>query len=183
MNNKSILVTGGNRSGKSTFAENLFKKEESVLYIATAIITDEEMKERIQLHKERRSARWKTYEGYKDLDKVITEYNERHILLDCVTVMTTNLMFDKIKDFDSMKREEKDELFEYVKNEFKKLIITAKNLDKTLIMVTNEVGWGLISEYKIGRVFSDIAGLINQYIATQCDDVYLVACGLPLKLK
>jgi adenosylcobinamide kinase/adenosylcobinamide-phosphate guanylyltransferase len=50
-------------------------------------------------------------------------------------------------------------------------------------MVTNEVGWGLISEYKIGRVFSDIAGLINQYIATQCDDVYLVACGLPLKLK
>lgn len=181
--NKVILVTGGSRSGKSKYAEELLKGKDEVLYIATAIVTDVEMENRIKKHIERRNKKWTTYEGYKDLDIVLENNNEDTVMLDCVTIMLTNLMFSKEQDFEKMSLEEVDMLYEQIENQFKKLIIKAKNLNKTLIMVTNEVGYGLVPEYKISRIFRDMAGSINQFIATQCDEVYLVACGLPVKLK
>jgi len=180
---KIILVTGGSRSGKSTFAEQLFKDFDDVLYIATAIITDEEMRDRIKKHKTSRNQNWDTFEGFKDLHIAIQQTNYKYILLDCVTIMVTNLMFEEDIDFDNISMGKVDELQFKIKEQFTKLINTAKQLDKTLVMVTNEVGSGLVPEYKLGRIYRDIAGFTNQHIATLCDEVYFTACGLPIKLK
>lgn len=180
---KIILVTGGSRSGKSTFAENLLKDKDDVLYIATAIVTDKEMEKRVQKHKERRNPIWGTYEGYKGLDKVFMEDCHKYIMLECVGTMVTNLMFDKTYDFDTISQKEISELSDNIKSEVEKMISAAKKKDKDLIIVTNEVGWSLVPEYRLGRIFSDILGNLNQLIANLSDEVYLVACGLPLKLK
>lgn len=183
MGGRITLVTGGSRSGKSKFAEGLFKEKDKTLYIATAKVTDGEMKNRIKKHIERRNSNWTTYEGYKDLDKALTQNLHQYILLDCVTIMVTNLMFDKFRNFDDMPLEEIDLLQEEIRFQFEKLILKAREANKYLVLVTNEVGYGLVPEYKLGRIFRDIAGSINQFIAELSDEVYLVACGLPLKLK
>lgn len=180
---KITLVTGGSRSGKSSFAENLLENTDDVLYIATAIITDEEMRHRIKKHINSRNARWTTYEGYSDLDKAIEKYDMDNIMLDCVTIMTTNLMFKKETDFDNMSMEEADDLLKDIKIQFEKLISKARTTNKNLVMVTNEVGMGLVPESKLSRIFRDISGFVNQYIAGLSDEVYLISCGLPLKLK
>ncbi|EQB88718.1 adenosylcobinamide kinase/adenosylcobinamide-phosphate guanylyltransferase [Clostridium punense] len=181
--NKITLVTGGSRSGKSTFAESLFKDTDDVLYVATAIITDEEMRDRINKHINSRNNKWTTYEGFKDLEKVIKDTKHNNVLLDCVTIMITNLMFEKNLDFDNMTMEEVDEIQNKIKLQFENLIKAARKEKKNLVMVTNEVGSGLVPEYKLGRIYRDIAGFTNQHIAKLCDEVYFTACGLPLKLK
>lgn len=181
--NKIILVTGGSRSGKSEYAEKMLANEDDVLYIATAISTDGEMEGRIKKHRERRNDKWTTYEGFKNLDKVLKENTKQNVMLDCVTIMVTNLLFEEEIDFDKLTTAEIDELLEKIKKEFKTLILEAKLQNKKLIMVTNEVGCGIVPEYKLSRVFRDIAGSVNQFIAELSDEVYLVACGLPLKLK
>lgn len=181
--NKIVLVTGGSRSGKSEYAESLLESYDDVLYIATSIITDEEMKERVTRHRESRNQRWDTFEGYKNLDLAIEKSSCRCVMLDCITVMTTNLMFDREIDYDNLQREEFDIILNNIKNEISKLITACKDFNKLLVMVTNEVGYGLVPEYKLGRIFRDMAGYINQYIASLCTDVYLVSCGIPLKLK
>lgn len=180
---KIILVTGGSRSGKSEFAESLLKDTDDVLYIATAVITDEEMRNRINRHKESRNQNWSTYEGYKNLDEIIHTYGEEYILLDCVTTMITNLLFDKERDFDNMPMEKIDVLRKEISLEFIRLIEKCRELNKTIIMVTNEIGCGLVPEYKLSRIFRDVAGWINQDIAKVCDEVYMTACGIPMKLK
>lgn len=180
---KVILITGACRSGKSSYAEKLLIEEDDVLYIATAKPLDKEMEDRIEKHKSRRNSKWSTYEGFKELDKVVEKINKKHILLDCITILVTNLMFDRYEDFDSITMEEVDDISKSIKEEVKKLILKAREKDKNIIMVTNEVGWGLVPEYKVSRIFRDIAGWINQYIASLSDEVYLLACGLPLRLK
>jgi adenosylcobinamide kinase/adenosylcobinamide-phosphate guanylyltransferase len=180
---KVILVTGGSRSGKSTFAEELLKDKNNVLYIATAIVTDGEMADRIEKHKERRNENWSTFEGYKNLDSAIKGSACEYILLDCVTVMTTNLMFDEERDFDNISPEEIDSLEDEIQSQFNILIEAVKEENKTIVMVTNEVGSGLVPEYKLGRIFRDIAGRVNQKLGAVSDEVYLVTCGIPLKIK
>lgn len=180
---KIILVTGGSRSGKSSFAESLLKDTEDVLYIATAIVTDKEMEDRIKKHRESRNSKWETYEGFKNLDEVIENCTHKNIMLDCVTVMITNLMFEENRDFENITMEEVDELLKYIKNQFEKLIDKAKEKHINLVMVTNEIGSGLVPEYKLSRIFRDIAGFTNQFIAKNSNEVYFVTCGLPLKLK
>lgn len=180
---KITLVTGGSRSGKSTFAEKLLENEDDVLYIATAIVTDKEMEKRVEKHKKSRNPKWATYEGFKELDKVIKEHTNKYIMLECIGTMVTNLMFNENYDFDKMSQVEIEKLNANIRNEVEKTIISAKKSDKELIIVTNEVGWGLVSEHRLGRIFSDILGHTNQFIASVSDEAYLVACGLPLKLK
>lgn len=180
---KVILVTGGSRSGKSDFAEELLKEEDNVLYIATAIATDKEMEARIDRHKAKRNCNWSTYEGYKNLADVVKNFDGKDILLDCVTVMVTNLMFEEERDFDKMAQGEIDEIEKHIEREFNVLIEAIKNLNKNMVMVTNEVGSGLVPEYKLGRIFRDIAGRINQNLGRISDEVYLVTCGIPLKVK
>ncbi|MBC2579805.1 bifunctional adenosylcobinamide kinase/adenosylcobinamide-phosphate guanylyltransferase [Clostridium sp. DJ247] len=180
---KVILVTGGSRSGKSTFAEKLLEDTDDVLYIATAIVTDKEMEKRIEKHKIRRNPKWGTVEGYRELNYMLEKDKHKYVMLECIGTMITNLMFDKNYDFENMCSEDVEKLSNYVKSEIEKLIQAARKEDKNLIIVTNEVGWSLVPEYKLGRIFSDILGSINQYIGLQSDEVYLVSCGFPLKLK
>lgn len=178
-----ILVTGGSRSGKSSYGESLYSGTDDVLYIATAIITDEEMQERVRLHQKSRNQSWATIEQYKDLSDVIKSSSQKNIFLDCVTVMVTNLMFDCHTQVEQMSRERLGILEKEITKEFQLLIEQVRRSDKNIVLITNEVGYGLVPEYKLGRIFRDIAGRVNQQLALWSDEVYLVACGLPVKLK
>ncbi|WP_423219684.1 bifunctional adenosylcobinamide kinase/adenosylcobinamide-phosphate guanylyltransferase [Clostridium hydrogeniformans] len=180
---KITLVTGGSRSGKSSFSEKLLSSTDDVLYIATSIITDREMEDRVNRHIKGRNPNWVTLEAYEDLHEKIKSYKEKYILLDCVTIMTTNLMFKKHMNYDNLSQEEIDKVSEYIKLQFKLLIDEVKNTGRELILVTNEVGLGIVPENKLSRIFRDIAGFVNQYIASLSHDVYLVTCGIPLKIK
>lgn len=178
-----ILITGGARSGKSSFAEGLLKGSDDVLYIATAIRTDAEMEARIAHHIRTRNPRWITHEGYRDLDGALGQKGKPAILLDCVTNMISNLLFDQPEDPETLTREGEEALFMAIREEFEKLLAKARRDDRTLILVSNEVGMGLISEYRLGRLFVDFAGFINQYLASQADRVYFMVSGLPLTVK
>lgn len=180
---KIILITGGARSGKSTHAEGLLKGHDDVLYIATAVRTDAEMEERIRHHIESRNPRWATHEGFSSLDEALRLAPQPYILLDCVTNMVSNLIFSRDLDFDSMSPAEADGLNQTIEGEFKRLLKAARSLDKTLILVSNEVGMGLVSEYRLGRLFVDFAGFINQMIAKEADEVWFMVAGLPLAVK
>lgn len=187
MAGKITVVTGGARSGKSNFAEELAKTSVApVAYLATAIAFDEGMKDRIQKHQASRPKEWTTYEGYKRLYTVIEEIAREHgtILLDCITIMVTNLMFDnECTNWDEMSRSEIDKMEEEIKQEIHKLMEYGRKHNMWLIMVTNEIGMGIVPENRISRIFRDIAGRINQIIAKEADEVYLTVSGLPLKLK
>lgn len=182
-----VLITGGARSGKSTYAEKLAKETKGqVLYIATSIPFDDEMKDRVKKHKERRPATWHTFEGYKNLKQVF--YNEKMqfdtILLDCITIMVTNLMFDKAGDnFDDLNDQDIDTMEKEILQEVADFLYEAQKSTKTIIIVTNEIGSGIVPEYKMARVFRDIAGRVNQFIASRAQEVHLVVCGIPIKIK
>lgn len=186
MMGKITLVTGGARSGKSNYAEKLaLSREGNVLYIATSIPFDQEMEDRIKKHKERRPANWYTYEGYKDLWKVYErDLAVNTILLDCVTIMITNLMFDLTEEnIEELKNDEIDSIEKRIIDQIKGFLDTARSNEPELILVTNEVGYGIVPENKLARIFRDMAGRINQYIASRADEVYLVVCGIPMKVK
>ncbi|HBC95714.1 MAG TPA: bifunctional adenosylcobinamide kinase/adenosylcobinamide-phosphate guanylyltransferase [Clostridium sp.] len=180
---KIILITGGSRSGKSTFAEKLLKEKKKVLYIATAVVTDEEMKLRIKKHKSRRDPGWITYEGYNSLGDVIRKSECQYIMLECIGTMITNMIFEKNINMDKIDSQGIERLENYIIGEVKDIISAANESSKCVLIVTNEVGLSLVPEYKLGRVFSDILGKSNQIIAKYSDTVYLTVCGLPLKLK
>lgn len=183
---KLVLVTGGARSGKSSFAESIAKENnDKVLYVATSVPFDDEMKDRIKKHRASRPASWNTIEAYKDLDRVMSEsvVDEECILLDCITVMITNIMFEKDMDFVNVDAEKANRLEETVRCEVEKLIEAGKKLNVTLIMVTNEVGMGIVPDNAISRAFRDIAGRMNQLLAKNCDEVYVCISGIPLRLK
>ena len=168
MNNK-ILITGGTRSGKSIVAENLiltYKKKP--VYIATAKIFDNEMAKRISKHKDRRSQLWIEYEAYTNLVEVINKTD--HLgprLVDCLTMWLNNLIFEKI-DW---------------KSEVLRLVECLVKQKQPIILVTNEVGSGIIPENKLARQFSDIVGETNSIIARNVDAVFLVVSGVSLKIK
>lgn len=183
---KIILVTGGSRSGKSILAEDKAFElgESSVLYIATAIPTDDDMRERIRLHQERRDARWGTHEGFKDIPETLRNTDKSTALLDCITVFITNYMFDDLsRDFDVISKEEVAALQEQILIELKRIVETARKEDKNLIMVTNEVGMCIVPPYRMGRIFSDINGKANEMLASMSDEVYMSICGIPMQLK
>jgi adenosylcobinamide kinase/adenosylcobinamide-phosphate guanylyltransferase len=176
-----ILVTGGARSGKSTFAESLYENNLDVVYIATSKIYDEEMEERIRLHKLSRPSRWRTYEGNYNLHNSIA--NEKNYLLDCITVLTSNIMFDISKDTEYIDYELQKKIEDTVYNELNSFIRSINEKGYNLVMVTNEVGDSIVPEHHVSRVFRDIQGRINQRLAKISDEVYLVCCGIPVKIK
>ena len=168
MNNK-ILITGGTRSGKSVVAENLILTyTNKPVYIATAKIFDYEMAQRISKHKNRRENLWIEYEAYTDLVDVIkkTDYLGPR-LVDCLTMWLNNLIFEKI-DW---------------KSEVSKLVECLVKQEQPIIIVTNEVGSGIIPENNLARQFSDIVGETNSIVAKNVDTVFLVVSGVSLKIK
>ena len=176
-----VLVTGGARSGKSTFAESLYKNKEDVVYIATAKVYDDEMEKRVQLHQKSRPEIWRTYEGNYNLTKSIE--SEENYLLDCITVLTSNIMFDITKDMERISYDMQKEIEERVLKEIESLIEEINRKDYNLIMVTNEVGSSIVPEHHISRVFRDIQGRVNQRLGFLSDKVYLVCCGIPVEIK
>lgn len=184
---KLILVTGGARSGKSSYAENILRKVDGeILYIATSIPFDDEMKDRVKKHRERRPLNWHTYEGYKNLGKAFNEMGKKYngVLLDCVTIMVTNLMFDGASDeVENLSADALNDLEEKILAQIEEFLKAAEKSDAVTVMVTNEVGDGIVPENKLARIFRDIAGRTNQYIASKCDEVYLVVCGIPVKIR
>ncbi|MFL0245775.1 bifunctional adenosylcobinamide kinase/adenosylcobinamide-phosphate guanylyltransferase [Candidatus Clostridium stratigraminis] len=194
---KLCLVTGGARSGKSSFAEKMARDiNESVLYIATSIVFDEEMKDRVKKHRAQRPRNWDTFEGYKNLAPEVFKASKKHkgILLDCATIMMTNLLFDIVgTTFDDaadaaniteiITNERLAEIETRIIKEFETFIDAVKETSLTVIVVTNEIGFGVVPETVLGRVFRDIAGRVNQYIASRAEEVYLVVCGIEMKIK
>ncbi|MCT4617775.1 MAG: bifunctional adenosylcobinamide kinase/adenosylcobinamide-phosphate guanylyltransferase [Marinisporobacter sp.] len=183
---KITLVTGGARSGKSNYAESLARNSErKVAYLATAIPFDEGMKDRIKKHKQSRPTVWTTYEGYKNLYEMIPKIKEKHevILLDCVTIMVTNLMFEEDVNWDEIDHENIDKIEKKIKDQIIKLIEAIRQNELWCIMVTNELGMGIVPENRISRVFRDIAGRMNQMIAKEANEVYFTVSGIPMQLK
>jgi adenosylcobinamide kinase/adenosylcobinamide-phosphate guanylyltransferase len=168
--NGQLLVLGGARSGKSAYAE---RRAEAYagdkLYIATAEVTDSEMAERIRHHQERRGRGWRTIEAPVDPSNALREFDApgRVILVDCVTVWINNLMFH-------------DRAVEPAVADFCAALVQAKG---RVIVVSNEVGFGIVPENALARKFRDFAGRANQAIAAAAHEVVLVVAGLPLTMK
>lgn len=178
------LVTGGARSGKSSFGESLLRNEHKVLYVATSIAFDDEMKERVRYHRESRPSHWKTLEAYKDFQKnllpIIQSDKYNGIILDCVTVMITNLLLEQLGEkLDGNYREAEKTILDVMRE----LIEVLNSFEGKTVLITNEVGAGIVPENKLAREFRDIAGRINQYLAAQCAEVYFVVSGIPMKIK
>lgn len=170
--NKITLILGGARSGKSSYALYLARKHKKVAFIATCLGLDKEMLERISLHKETRPKHWETFEEPKELVKLLGRINNSFdcILIDCLTLLVSNLMLSGNSQKQILKKIE--EL----------LIILNKEREK-VILVSNEVGLGLVPAHKMGRDFRDIAGKVNQLVAQQAGQVFFMAAGLALKIK
>ena len=167
-----VLVLGGARSGKSGLAGELAETRfRNPLYLATAEALDAEMVARIELHKKARGSRWLCVEEPLDIARIISRppRDADGILLDCLTLWLTNVL---------MKEGEKA-----VEPRKHKLIAALKAAKIPVILVSNEVGMGIVPESKLGRVFRDLAGRLNQDVAAVADSVVLVAAGLPLMLK
>ncbi len=184
---KVTLITGGARSGKSTFAEELaLEKQGKILYVATAKAIDEEMKDRIRRHQERRPDHWDTLEQYCGLKQVLPKRSRDYcgILLDCVTIMSTNIIFDDPAmlqeeiPFEEMLRVE-----EVLMKEIDDFISCFPELECDLILVTNEVGLGLVPEYPLSRFYRDALGRVNQKLGRAADEVWMVISGIPTQIK
>jgi len=182
-----ILITGGVRSGKSSLAETKAKELGcKVVYIATAIAFDEGMKDRISKHKSSRPSSWATielYRNFSDLEKNQDFIESDLILLDCMTLMVSNILLDSNVDFDKCSMEEIEHIEKIVFKEIKELLEVVTRYEKKLIIVTNEVGMGLVPSYRLGSIFRDIAGRVNQYLAKQANEVYFTVSGIPLQIK
>ena len=178
---RTILITGGARSGKSRFAESLLLNHADVVYIATSEISDDEMRDRVRRHQQRRPAAWRTFEGVYQLRNAVCD--TRHYLLDCLSILTSRFMFDLTSQFDRIPIDGQTQVEEAVLNEVYDLREGIAMLDGTLVIVTNEVGLSIVPENHIARVYRDILGNVNQRVAALCDEVYLVVCGIPMKIK
>ncbi|MBN2403082.1 MAG: bifunctional adenosylcobinamide kinase/adenosylcobinamide-phosphate guanylyltransferase [Spirochaetes bacterium] len=183
---KLIFITGGARSGKSAFAEELLKKQDSVVYVATSIAFDDEMRDRIAKHKSMRNPAWSTVEAYKDLDIVLEKsVNEtKYILVDCLTIMISNLMtLENTIDWDTVDIDTVNNVEKRVQAEIDQLLSFARSFAGEIIIVSNELGMGVVPPAPLGRYYRDIAGRINQIVADAADSVYFVVSGIPLKIK
>lgn len=181
------LVIGGARSGKSTFAENKTKEYGgNITYLATSVITDEGMADRVKKHREQRPKEWVTIEKYKDFSELENNadfINSDTIMLDCITTLIGNFMFDSGIDFDNCKVESVNVLETKIKEDVLSLVSLCKKINKNLILVSNEVGLGIVPAYYMGNYFRDISGRINSTIGSLADDVYFMVAGIPMKIK
>ena len=192
---KIVLVTGGARSGKSAFAEDQLADREEVCYIATGLPRgeDPEWQERIRLHQERRPASWTTQEQYAGLADWRREQSHPVYLLDCATLLTSNRLFDliaqhfpdklELTEEHFLSRQEQSFLLQLLEEEWKEVLSTIRQTDAECWIVTDEVGLGIVPETRLGRFFRDVQGKINQLIAKEASEAYLVICGLAQQLK
>ncbi|RUT68906.1 bifunctional adenosylcobinamide kinase/adenosylcobinamide-phosphate guanylyltransferase [Flavobacterium cupreum] len=165
------LITGGERSGKSSYAQNLaLQLSDAPLYVATARKWDSDFQNRIDRHQQERDERWTNIEKEKYLSEI--DFTGKAALIDCVTLWLTNFFVDTKNDV-SLSLEE-------AKAEFEKI---AKQPHTALIIVTNEIGMGVHAETHIGRKFTELQGWMNQFLAAKADEVVLMVSGIPVTIK
>ena len=166
---KVILITGGARSGKSRYAEELaLSLSPNPVYVATAHVWDEEFRERVRKHQERRGPEWTNIEEEQQLSR--HDLTGRVAVIDCITLWCTNFFFE-LQDV--------DKALTALKSEFDRF--TAQ--DATFIFVTNEIGSGGVSDNAVQRQFTDLQGWMNQYVAQHADEVILMVSGIPVPIK
>ena len=176
-----ILITGGARSGKSRYAVELAKqKGGNVAFIATAIAGDEEMTERIRMHQTARPSDWTTIEESINVAQAIADVASNHstIIVDCLTLLITNLVFEPPYN-EEINYEKEQKIYTAVE----KIIETTKNVEATVIVISNELGMGLVPEDALARRFRDIAGRANQLMAEAADEAYVCISGIPMRIK
>ena len=165
-----LLITGGARSGKSTYAEKrALELSENPVYLATARVWDDEFQERVTRHRERRGPQWTNVEEEKFLSR--HDFTGRVVLVDCLTLWATNFFYDLDGNIEIA--------LDALKKEFDSLV----SQDATFLLVTNEIGMGGTSENALQRHFTDLQGWMNQYVASKADEVVLMVSGIPVKIK
>ncbi|MBI9065916.1 MAG: bifunctional adenosylcobinamide kinase/adenosylcobinamide-phosphate guanylyltransferase [Salinivirgaceae bacterium] len=167
---KITFITGGARSGKSSFAQKLAEElSASPVYLATARIWDKDFQKRVNRHKAERGEHWQTIEEEKQLSTLIL--HDKTVVLDCITLWLTNIFHDNKYHVEKSLAEAKKEWDKFVRNDFQ------------LLVVSNELGMGVHPEHESARKFIDLQGWMNQYIANTAHIVYLMVSGLPVKIK
>ncbi len=189
-----FLITGGVRSGKSAFAEKTaLASGKEVIYLATAGVEDEEMRERVERHQARRPAGVRTIEEPLEAHLVLKREGRvgRLILVDCLTLLLTNRILayldrhgavrqgEDIFADEKLLKEAADRTLTYMES----FALTARNCPAGVVVVTNEVGMGVVPNYPLGRVFRDLSGRANQIMAAEADQVWMVVCGLAQRFK
>lgn len=170
---KIIFITGAARSGKSQFALGLGQGYPgSKAYLATAQALDEEMTERIRRHQMNRGPHWQTLEEPLRIAATVKTHGDRFglILIDCLTLWLSNALMAGWEE-------------EALMAETERLLESARRSAASLILIGNEVGWGIVPENALARSFRDLSGRIHQRIAQEADEVYLLVCGIPQKIK
>ena len=167
------LVLGGARSGKSRYAQQLAEQWRRVVLVATAKVTDDEMRAKIERHREDRPQDWLTVEEPLELAKVLEEQerNSEVIVVDCLTIFAANLL------------ETEGENSEAIDGRVEALCAALRRVQCNVVLVSNEVGSGVVPAYPLGRRYRELLGEINQKVARVADDVVLMVAGLPLALK
>jgi adenosylcobinamide kinase/adenosylcobinamide-phosphate guanylyltransferase len=172
-----ILLLGGARSGKSRYAQQLAGQlSAKVFFVATGEALDEEMQTRIAEHRKSRPESWRTLEVPTGIGKAIEKGigDAKVVLIDCLTLLISNLLYDE-PDY--------PEAEERVISEINELITTMNKLNASFVIVSNEVGMGLVPETKLGRIYRDMLGKANQLLASHATEVYLMVACLPVRVK
>jgi adenosylcobinamide kinase/adenosylcobinamide-phosphate guanylyltransferase len=173
MTKKVYFITGGARSGKSSFAEDLAKDVSGKrAYIATAQALDPEMAAKIEMHRRGRDRAWDTYEEPLAVAELLKKLSSRYqvVLLDCLTLWLSNVMAHADGD-------------EAVTDRSRELVAAVEEFPGSCIVVSNEVGLGIVPDNPLARKFRDFAGMLNQNMARAADEVYFTASGIPVKIK
>ncbi|MEW6026019.1 MAG: bifunctional adenosylcobinamide kinase/adenosylcobinamide-phosphate guanylyltransferase [Planctomycetota bacterium] len=174
MSKKLILITGGCRSGKSHYAVELARQlhKTTTVYIATSTFKDAEMEERIKHHQKSRPAEWQTVEEGKNIDTVLMNLKglSEVVIIDCLTILTSNLLIE-------LQEQEK------IIHRIESMLKVINDSELTVVIVTNEVGAGIVPDGKMGRDFRDLSGIVNQLVAQAADEVYMMVAGIPVKIK
>jgi adenosylcobinamide kinase/adenosylcobinamide-phosphate guanylyltransferase len=188
------LILGGARSGKSSYGEELAKSMGGrTAYLATSMITDKEMEKRIKLHRKRRPADWITLElekskpDNKQVDRIISQLEKNSIdtlLLDCATNLLFRLLdgykLDKMEVIDNNTESDiETEVLDF----FSYLLNMLKSTKMNIIIISNEIGLGVVPAFPLGRIFRDLMGMVNKQLASAADEVYLFIAGIKQRLK
>ena len=178
MSGKLILVLGGARSGKTQYAQELAARLGGrVTYVATSEAGDDEMRQRVAAHRAARPAEWQTLERPLRVGDALVEWDADVVVLDCMTLLASNVLTQLGEHASAAQVEER------VRGEVNDLFTAWRESAYTLIVISNEVGMGLVPPYPMGRVYRDALGRANQQLAQAADEVVLMVAGLPMKVK
>jgi adenosylcobinamide kinase/adenosylcobinamide-phosphate guanylyltransferase len=181
-NNRLILITGGCRSGKSEYAEQLAREAGlPVFYLATAVITDPEMEKRVVLHKKRRPSSWQTIEEPLELPQAVRSLHDQKglLLVDSLSGCLANQMYSLGQKEGGWDQQKEKTILDMVKA----FLSAVRDGSCSCLVVSDEVGWGLVPDTAEGRFFRDLNGKANQMVARAAQQVFLVVAGIPVPIK